>query len=136
MTKKIIIFTDGGARGNPGPAASAAVVDGKDFSEFIGEATNNVAEYRGLLLGLKSALKLVGKKNSETELEIKMDSELVVKQLRGEYKIKNQDLKLLAAEVLPLVNKFKKVSFSHVPREENFRADKLVNEVLDKRGTN
>jgi ribonuclease HI len=133
MPNKILIFTDGGARGNPGPAACAAVVNNQDFSEFIGETTNNVAEYHGLLLGLKSAFKLVGKKSGEVEVEIKMDSELVVKQLRGEYKIKNQDLKLLAADVLPLVNKFKKVSFSHVPREENSRADKLVNEVLDAR---
>lgn len=134
MSNKTLVFTDGGARGNPGPAACAAVVNDQDFSEFIGETTNNVAEYRGLLLGLKSALKLAGKKSEEAEVDIKMDSELVVKQLCGEYKIKNQDLKLLAAEVLPLVNKFKKVSFSHVRREENSHADKLVNEVLDAKG--
>jgi ribonuclease HI len=134
MLNKILIFTDGGARGNPGPAACAAVVNDQDFSEFIGETTNNVAEYRGLLLGFKSALKLAGKRAPEIELDIKMDSELVVKQLRGEYKIKNQDLKLLAAEVLPFINKFKKVSFNHVRREENFRADKLVNQILDEKG--
>jgi len=131
---KFVIFTDGGARGNPGPAACAAVVNNQDFSEFIGETTNNVAEYRGLLLGLKSALKLAGKKSEETELEIKMDSELVVKQLKGEYKVKDQNLKLLFADAQPLINKFKSVSFKHVPREENSRADKLVNEVLDTKG--
>jgi ribonuclease HI len=131
---KFVIFTDGGARGNPGPAACAAVVNNQDFSEFIGETTNNVAEYRGLLLGLKSALKLAGKKSEETELEIKMDSELVVKQLKGEYKVKDQNLKLLFADAQPLINKFKSVSFKHIRREENSRADKLVNEVLDTKG--
>lgn len=131
---KFIIFTDGGARGNPGPAACAAVVNDQDFSEFIGETTNNVAEYRGLLLGLKSALKLAGKKSEEVEIEIKMDSELVVKQLKGEYKIKDQNLKLLSADAWPLINKFKSVSFKHVRREENSRADKLVNEILDLKG--
>jgi ribonuclease HI len=131
MNKKLIIYTDGGARGNPGPAACAAVVNDQEFSEYIGETTNNVAEYRGLLLGLKCALKLAGKKSEEAEVEIKMDSELVIKQLKGEYKVKDQNLKLLFADTQPLINKFKSVSFKHIPREENLRADKLVNEVLD-----
>lgn len=131
---RFTIFTDGGARGNPGPAACAAVVNDQDFSEYIGETTNNVAEYRGLLLGLKSALKLAGKKSEEVDVEIKMDSELVVKQLKGEYKIKDQNLKLLSAEARPLISKFKSVSFKHVRREENSHADRLVNEVLDARG--
>lgn len=128
---KLVIYTDGGARGNPGPAACAAVVDKKEFSEYIGETTNNVAEYRGLLLGLGSALKIAGKKSFETELDVKMDSELVVKQMRGEYKIKDSNLKILADEVWLLIGKFKKVSFAHVRREQNAAADKLVNEVLD-----
>ncbi len=131
---KFIIFTDGGARGNPGPAACAAVVNDQGFSEYIGETTNNVAEYRGLLLGLKSALKLAGKQSEEAEVEIKMDSELVVKQLRGEYKVKDQNLKLLFADTQPLINQFKSVIFKHVRREENSHADKLVNEVLDAKG--
>lgn len=133
MKKEIyIIHTDGGARGNPGPAASAAVLYDSNYQiimsdgVYIGEATNNQAEYKGLLLGLEIA------KNSKVEnLVIRMDSELIVKQMIGAYKIKDTDLKLLAEKVKKLLNNFTEYKFEHVRREKNKDADALVNKVLD-----
>ncbi len=128
---KLIINTDGGARGNPGPAAIGVVIRSGEslvFSkgEYIGEATNNVAEYKALLLGLSEAAKLGGE-----ELEIRMDSELIVRQMTGQYKIKEPTLKLLATDAIKLLGKFKNAAFRHVPREQNKEADKLVNQALD-----
>lgn len=129
---KLIIHTDGGARGNPGPAGIGVVFKQDDgmiigqHQQYIGEATNNVAEYKALLLGLSEA------KNLGAEiLEINMDSELVVKQMNGQYKIKDSNLKLLAEEVLKQLKQFKNVAFRHVRREFNKDADKLVNEAID-----
>ncbi len=129
---KLIIHTDGGARGNPGPAGIGVVFKQDDgmiigqHQQYIGEATNNVAEYKALLLGLSEA------KNLGAEvLEINMDSELVVKQMNGQYKIKDSNLKLLAEEVLKQLKHFKNVAFRHVRREFNKDADKLVNEAID-----
>ena len=129
---KLIINTDGGARGNPGPAAIGVVIwngEAKIFAkgEYIGLATNNVAEYKALLLALSDASKLGGQ-----ELEIRMDSELIVKQMTGQYKIKEPTLQILAAEALKLVKQYKNVTFRHVPREPNKDADRLVNQALDK----
>jgi len=129
------LYTDGGARGNPGPAGIGGVVNyvnsegnkvQKKFKEYIGEATNNQAEYQALLKGLHLAGEL-----GIRELSVKMDSELIVKQLRGEYKVKNPDLKPLFAEALKLTNKFANVTFNHVRREKNREADSLVNQALD-----
>ncbi len=131
---KFIINTDGGARGNPGPAGIGVVIrdEGKHLvahhQGYIGEATNNVAEYKALILALKEALKLGAK-----ELLINMDSELVVKQMKGQYKIKEPTLKLLAAEALQLTNKFSKIIFQHIRREQNKEADKLVNQAIDEK---
>jgi ribonuclease HI len=130
---KLSIYTDGGARGNPGPAGIGVVIlDEKNqmvcqHKEYIGEATNNIAEYKALILGLKESQKL-----GAGEVVVHMDSELVVKQMKGENKIKEPTLQRLASEVFGLVNFFSSVAFVHVRRELNKKADKLVNEAIDK----
>jgi ribonuclease HI len=129
---KVIIYTDGGARGNPGPAAIGAVVDGREYGEYIGKTTNNVAEYSAVIFALKKAKALLGgKKAEEAEVEVRADSELLVKQMNGEYKIKEDSLKPLFIEVWNLKQDFKSVAFKHIPREENKKADALVNRALD-----
>ena len=138
MSKVLIIYTDGGARGNPGPAGIGVVItDGAGniisrHKKYIGEATNNVAEYQALILALEEAIKI---SNTSAEggsnLQIKMDSELIVRQMQGKYKIKDLRLKMLAREVLKLRNRFALVNFFHIPREQNQLADKLVNEAID-----
>jgi ribonuclease HI len=137
---KLIINTDGGARGNPGPAGIGVVIRDEnqviigEHKQYIGEATNNVAEYRALVLALEEAGKELGSRNYElgqAELLIRMDSELIVRQMQGKYKIKEPTLKLLAADVLKLIKHFKNVTFSHVPREQNKEADVLVNQAID-----
>jgi ribonuclease HI len=128
----LTINTDGGARGNPGPAGIGVVIansSGKIIGrhkKYIGEATNNVAEYKALILALQEVFKL-----GAQELLINMDSELVVRQMQGSYKIKEPNLKILAGEVLTLIKKFKNVSFAHVLREKNKEADELVNQAID-----
>jgi ribonuclease HI len=135
--ENLLIHSDGGARGNPGPAAIGVVlysVNGDDYlkigelKEYIGETTNNVAEYTALLKGLEEAKKL-----GYSKVHCNLDSELVVKQLNGLYKIKEPTLQGLAQKVLVLRNSFKNVIFAHVPRAKNAEADKLVNEALDAR---
>ncbi len=129
---KLTVHVDGGSRGNPGPAAIAAVVsDGNgemltEASQVIGRATNNVAEYRALLLGIQTALELGG-----DELDLVGDSELIVKQVRGEYKVKNAELKPLHAEVHAALSGVPSWTIRHVRRERNVEADRLVNEALD-----
>jgi tryptophan 2,3-dioxygenase len=129
---KVVVHVDGGARGNPGPAAAAAVVstpDGDvlaDAAERIGVATNNVAEYRGLLLGLDRAREL-----GATEVEVVNDSELVAKQVNGEYKVKNADMKPLHAQALGALRNFDRWTIRSVPRAHNAAADALVNQALD-----
>ena len=130
--KKLIIYTDGGARGNPGPAAIGVVVGDKSYGEAIGNTTNNVAEYKAVIFGLKKAKSLLGgKKAAETEVEVRADSELIVSQLNGEYKLKEEGLKPLFIDVWNLKQDFKSVLFIHIPREKNREADKLVNQALD-----
>ena len=137
---KYILYTDGGARGNPGPAAAGVVVyDAKlkeidKFAHYLGVATNNQAEYQALILGLGRIQKLVGNahKIAETSVEVFMDSELIVKQMNGEYKIKNKDLKPLFAKVEELSAQFAAVKFTHIFRDKNTLADKLLNLELDK----
>jgi ribonuclease HI len=134
---KLIINTDGGARGNPGPASIGVVIADSvghiigRHKKYIGEATNNCAEYKALILALQEALAISNKQSAVSFLEIRMDSELIVRQMQGRYKIKEPALKLLAAEVLKLISHFKNVTFHHVPREQNKEADKLVNQAID-----
>jgi ribonuclease HI len=126
------LFTDGGARGNPGPAAAAYVLEADDgtvlaaHGEAIGVATNNVAEYRALVLGLAKARDI-----GVEELEVVSDSELLVKQMRGEYKVKNAALLELSLEATRLAGELGGVSYTAVRREHNELADRLVNEALD-----
>jgi ribonuclease HI len=129
---KAKLFTDGGARGNPGPAAAAFVLEAENGTileargQAIGVATNNVAEYRALVAGLERALEA-----GVDELEVVSDSELVVKQMRGEYKVKNRALQELSVEAARLAREIGKVSYRAVRREHNELADRLVNEALD-----
>jgi len=129
---KIVVHVDGGARGNPGPAAAGAVIstpEGEvldEAAEAIGVATNNVAEYRGLLLGLAHARAL-----GASEVEVVNDSELVAKQVNGAYKVKHRDMKPLHAAALQALDGFERWSIRSVPRAENAGADALVNQALD-----
>ena len=129
---KAKLFTDGGARGNPGPAAYGYVLESEDghvlaaHGEAIGRATNNVAEYSGLVAGLAKAADV-----GVRELEVVSDSELLVKQMRGEYKVKNEALRELWEEASDLEKKFGRVSYTAVRRAHNELADRLVNEALD-----
>lgn len=134
---KTTIYTDGGARNNPGPAAIGVVIQKqgqtlKKYGEFIGEATNNEAEYQAIVFALKKAKLLFGKKKTkEMEIEICSDSELIVKQLNHEYKIKETNLQPLFIKVWNLTLDFKQVNFKHITREKNKEADRLVNQALD-----
>ena len=129
---KATLFADGGSRGNPGPAAAGAVLyadDGEVLEEigtFLGVTTNNVAEWTGLLDGLKAALS-----RGVDDLAVRLDSELVVKQLSGAYRVKHPGLIPLHAEAKALLRKFGRVDVRHVPRKENKAADAVVNQVLD-----
>jgi len=129
---KATLYTDGGARGNPGPAGIGAVLKiGEQeflFKKYIGETTNNQAEYQALILGLEKA-----KEHGVAELSCFLDSELVVKQLNREYKVKDKDLAVQFMKIWNILPEFKKVTFTHVRREQNKTADRLVNEVLDER---
>ncbi len=131
---KVILFTDGGARGNPGPAASAyvALMDGLPIlkkGDYLGDhLTNNHAEYEGLIRGLAA---LIEGNITATDVEVKMDSELIVKQMRGEYRVKEAKMKIQNARVQELLKSFGAVTFTHIPRSENADADALVNEALD-----
>ncbi len=133
MPDRLVVNVDGGARGNPGPAAIAAVVatpEGEPVERTgkpIGPATNNVAEYRALLLGIERAQALGAR-----EVELIGDSELVVKQVKGEYRVKDAGLRPLHAEVRAALERFDRWSIRHVRREQNGEADSLVNETLDR----
>ena len=132
MSPRLVVNVDGGARGNPGPAAIAAVVSGpegeviEERSETIGEATNNVAEYRALLLGIERARAL-----GADDLELIGDSELIVRQVLGDYRVKDASLRELHARVRAALGGFNRWSIRHVRREENEAADALVNAALD-----
>ncbi len=129
---KAKLFTDGGSRGNPGPAAYGYVLEADDGTvldargEAIGRATNNVAEYSGLVAGMEKAVEL-----GVRELEVVSDSELLVKQMRGEYRVKNAALRELWEEATDLERQFGRVRFTAVRREHNELADRLVNDALD-----
>ena len=134
----IIIHTDGGSRGNPGKAACAFVaeMDGKEIirsSKYLGQQTNNYAEYQGAIIALKWLVTFQSEISSELSIVFYLDSELVVKQINGIYRVKDEDLRNLFFEVLELLKKTNnKIVFKHTPREKNKIADYLVNEELDK----
>ncbi|MBI5788761.1 MAG: ribonuclease HI family protein [Candidatus Schekmanbacteria bacterium] len=127
------IFTDGGSRGNPGEAAAAAIIYNGDNNLleqqacYLGQATNNIAEYQGMILGLTRAQAL-----GATQVELHADSELIVKQMQGKYKVKHEGLIPLFGQAQKLAQKFERIVFKHIPREENKAADRLVNQTLDK----
>ena len=129
---RVTVHVDGGARGNPGPAAAAAVVTDGDGTvldeamEVLGTQTNNVAEYRGLLLGARRALEV-----GATEADFVNDSELIARQLTGEYKVKNAALRPLHEEAMATLSAFERWTVRSVPREQNAEADALVNRALD-----
>jgi len=126
---------DGGSRGNPGPAGVGVVVRAADgtplvtLGKFIGRATNNVAEYTGVIVALEEALKLGGKK-----ISVKGDSELIIKQLKGEYRVKHPDMKALYDRAMALIRKFDHVTIGHNLRDKNELADKLANLAMDRKG--
>ncbi|MBI5045993.1 MAG: ribonuclease HI family protein [Candidatus Niyogibacteria bacterium] len=136
---KINIYTDGGARGNPGPAALGAVfcdAEGrllKEYGEYLGVKTNNEAEYEAIIFALKKAKQLLGKKNAkDTEIILHTDSELVERQLNGKYKIEDEKLQPLFMKIWNLRVELGAVSFRHVARDKNKDADRMVNEALDR----
>ena len=141
--KKIIIYTDGGSRGNPGPAAIGVVFCNeksqsiKQYSEYLGERfTNNEAEYKAVIFALKKFKALFGKKLAKnSEIQIKSDSELLVKQLNSQYKILDSKIQLLFLEVWNLKFDFKRVKFKSISRDKNKEADRLANEALDAQGS-
>ncbi|HEY4497889.1 MAG TPA: ribonuclease HI family protein [Candidatus Paceibacterota bacterium] len=138
--QKIIIYADGGSRGNPGEAAIGFVIADekgnaiKKHGERLGVKTNNEAEYAAVIAALKKAKALFGKEKTKTlSVEVRMDSELVVRQLTGKYKIQEERLFPLFIAMWNLQQDFASISFTHIPREQNKEADRLVNEALDQR---
>lgn len=133
-----ILYADGGSRGNPGPSGAGALVRDEEgtqvvtVSEYLGSATNNIAEYTALLRALQGLQKLLGVAAPSATVEARLDSQLVVRQMNGEYKIKHPNIVPLAAEVKEVVRAFKSVSFTHVYREDNTEADALANEAMDR----
>lgn len=136
--EKIVIYTDGGSRGNPGPAGTGVVIADangkiiKEYSNFIGIKTNNEAEYEAIIFGLQKIKALLGKeKIKNTEIEIKTDSQLVARQLLGKYKIEEERLFPLFIKIWNLKINFGHIKFTEIPREKNKKADKLANEAMD-----
>lgn len=137
--EKYIIHTDGGSRGNPGPAALGVVIEKSggglkhEYGEFVGIGTNNEAEYKAVIFALKKLKQLIGKEEAgRAEIEFHVDSELLVRQLGGQYKIIDEKIQKLFLEIWNLKLDFGEVTFKHVPREENKDADRMVNAALDK----
>ena len=138
MTDTYIIYTDGGARGNPGPAGAGAVIQNhkgdvlKEISKFLGKRTNNWAEYEAVIVGFEGLKKLLGTKTKNVTVEFRLDSELIARQLSGVYQIKEETLfpQFIKAHNF-MVKDFPKVRFVHVPREKNKHADALANRAMD-----
>lgn len=130
--KKLAIYVDGGSRGNPGPAGVGIVIldekkhKVKEFNKYIGITTNNIAEYNAVIYGLQEALI-----EKADEVELNMDSELVAQQLKGEYKVKNSNIRPLFEQALHLMSGFRKVDIKQINREKNKEADKLVNKAIN-----
>lgn len=130
----IVLYTDGGSRGNPGPAALGVYIEtlGKEYAQTLGTTTNNEAEYQAIVFGLKKLRQLLGKEKSKrTTLEVKSDSQLIVSQLNGVFKIKEMSLGKYFIEIWNLKQEFAGVIFTHIPREKNAIADRVLNEALD-----
>lgn len=130
----ILAYTDGGSRGNPGPAGAGAILYDADtktvlaeISEYLGKQTNNVAEYTALLLAIQKAKELGAER-----VDFRLDSELIVKQMNGEYKVKNEHLAKLFVQIWNLRQQFVRVTFEHIRREKNKEADKLANDAMDR----
>lgn len=131
----LVIYTDGGSRGNPGPAASGWVVGGLSFGKYIGQTTNNDAEYQAIIGGLETAKALLGKTTAKrTRVEVRMDSELACKQLNHEYRLKDAQIQKHFIEIWNLMLDFQEVRFVHVRREFNKDADAAANRALDEAG--
>jgi ribonuclease HI len=137
----ITIFTDGGARGNPGPAGIGVLIENAEkkvlgeISKFIGHQTNNFAEYEALIQGLLMVQEMFAGKTDDIEVSVMMDSELVIKQCQGLYKVKEPTLKEQFGRVMAIRSEFfPHITFTHVPREKNAHADKLVNAAIDASG--
>lgn len=132
--RRLRVFSDGASRGNPGPAGAGAVIEDEQgnvverLGRFLGRQTNNVAEYEGLLLGLRRAQELGAR-----EVEVRADSELLIRQLQGRYRVKNPALQRLHGEAVALLQVFSKVGLRHVPREENGAADEMSNRAIDEK---
>lgn len=130
--KKLLVYADGGARGNPGPAGAGAYLENERGEpvarvyKYLGETTNNVAEYSALIFGLKEAIR-----QGAHEILVRMDSQLVVRQVLGEYKVKHPNLQKLHEQVLELLKAIPRYRFEHIPREANTEADKLANLAVD-----
>ncbi len=130
--KKAVLYTDGASRGNPGPAGAGSYLQDEkgqvlaEVAAYLGTTTNNVAEYQGLLHGLRKALEL-----GIDEIVIRADSELMIRQIQGRYRVKNEGLKPLYQEAMGLLKKFRTYTTQHVPREQNKEADRLSNEAID-----
>ncbi len=139
--KKFIIYTDGGSRGNPGNAGIGVVIcnekgqELKKYGEYLGDnLTNNEAEYQAVIFALKKFKALFGKKLAQnTDIELRVDSELVVKQLNGEYRLENPKIKEFFIDIWNLKFDFKSVKFKHIPREKNSEADRLANQAMDEK---
>ncbi len=138
QVKSYTLNCDGASRGNPGPAAAGAIIKDansgetlEEISEFLGSFTNNVAEYQSLILGLQAVLDVSERENSRPTLEIRMDSELVVKQILGIYRVKKEDLKPLHKKCMELLKKIQTWKISHVPRAQNADADRLANQAYE-----
>jgi len=135
MNKKLLLYTDGGSRGNPGPSGIGVIIlDSKrkkikEVSKYIGETTNNVAEYSALVCALEEASRL-----SADEVVVYMDSELIAKQLNGEYRVKGENIKALFEKTLGILKHFESFEIKHIGREKNKEADKLVNKAINLAG--
>ena len=134
MRRRLVVEADGGSRGNPGPAGYGAVVrdaaTGEVLAEVaagIGRTTNNVAEYQGLIAGLRAAAEL-----EPSAVEVRMDSKLVVEQMSGRWQVKHPDMRALAKQAFAVVRQLPAVTFRHIPRERNTHADRLANEAMDR----
>jgi broad specificity phosphatase PhoE/ribonuclease HI len=138
MGRRLLVEADGGSRGNPGPAGYGAVVRDADTGEVlaeaaagIGRASNNVAEYQGLLAGLRAVLDLAGDEGDVESVDVRMDSKLVVEQMSGRWQVKHPDMRTLRREAAELVALLPRVTFRHIPRAQNSYADRLANEAMD-----
>lgn len=133
-----VLYADGGSRGNPGPAGAGALVRDEEgvqvvtVSEYLGVATNNIAEYTAVLMALEGLHALLGTSSTGATVEARLDSQLVVRQMNGEYKIKHPNIIPLAAKVKEVGRNFKSLTFTHVYREDNKEADALANEAMDR----